>query len=399
MPLRDKHIVIAVSGSIAAYKIATLVRLLKKAGASIQVLMTEEATQFITPLTLSTLSGNPVLVDYYDPETGEWNNHVHIAQAADLILIAPATANTLAKCAQGLCDNLVQAVYLSAKSPVYIAPAMDLDMWIHPAVKNNIALLESYGNLIIQPGNGELASGLVGEGRLAEPEEILDFISMNLEQDLPLKGKKALVSAGPTYEAIDPVRFIGNHSSGKMGYAIAGQLAKLGAEVTLVSGPTALTTPKGVRKIDVKSAQQMLDACAEQFTAADITVMSAAVADYTPTEVADQKIKKKAEDFSIALQKTTDILATLGAQKRPDQVLVGFALETNNELENAKDKLKRKNLDFIVLNSMQDKGAGFAHDTNKVTVIQKDGQVMAFDLKSKEEVAIDICHLILQQLS
>ncbi|MGM1429430.1 bifunctional phosphopantothenoylcysteine decarboxylase/phosphopantothenate--cysteine ligase CoaBC [Sphingobacterium lactis] len=399
MPLRDKHIVIAVSGSIAAYKIATLVRLLKKAGASIQVLMTEEATQFITPLTLSTLSGNPVLVDYYDPKTGEWNNHVHIAQAADLILIAPATANTLAKCAQGLCDNLVQAVYLSAKSPVYIAPAMDLDMWIHPAVKNNIALLESYGNLIIQPGNGELASGLVGEGRLAEPEEILDFISMNLEQDLPLKGKKALVSAGPTYEAIDPVRFIGNHSSGKMGYAIAGQLAKLGAEVTLVSGPTALTTPKGVRKIDVKSAQQMLDACAEHFPAADITVMSAAVADYTPTEVADQKIKKKAEDFSIALQKTTDILATLGAQKRPDQVLVGFALETNNELENAKDKLKRKNLDFIVLNSMQDKGAGFAHDTNKVTVIQKDGQVMAFDLKSKEEVAIDICHLILQQLS
>ena len=399
MPLRDKHIVIAVSGSIAAYKIATLVRLLKKAGASIQVLMTEEATQFITPLTLSTLSANPVLVDYYDPKTGEWNNHVHIAQAADLILIAPATANTLAKCAQGLCDNLVQAVYLSAKSPVYIAPAMDLDMWIHPAVKNNIALLESYGNLIIQPGNGELASGLVGEGRLAEPEEILDFISMNLEQDLPLKGKKALVSAGPTYEAIDPVRFIGNHSSGKMGYAIAGQLAKLGAEVTLVSGPTALTTPKGVRKIDVKSAQQMLDACAEHFPAADITVMSAAVADYTPTEVADQKIKKKAEDFSIALKKTTDILATLGAQKRPDQVLVGFALETNNELENAKDKLKRKNLDFIVLNSMQDKGAGFAHDTNKVTVIQKDGQVMAFDLKSKEEVAIDICHLILQQLS
>ncbi|SEF92570.1 bifunctional phosphopantothenoylcysteine decarboxylase/phosphopantothenate--cysteine ligase CoaBC [Sphingobacterium lactis] len=399
MPLRDKHIVIAVSGSIAAYKIATLVRLLRKAGASIQVLMTEEATQFITPLTLSTLSGNPVLVDYYDPKTGEWNNHVHIAQAADLILIAPATANTLAKCAQGLCDNLVQAVYLSAKSPVYIAPAMDLDMWIHPAVKNNIALLESYGNLIIQPGNGELASGLVGEGRLAEPEEILDFISMNLEQDLPLKGKKALVSAGPTYEAIDPVRFIGNHSSGKMGYAIAGQLAKLGAEITLVSGPTALTTPKGVRKIDVKSAQQMLDACAEHFPAADITVMSAAVADYTPTEVADQKIKKKAEDFSIALQKTKDILATLGAQKRPDQVLVGFALETNNELENAKDKLKRKNLDFIVLNSMQDKGAGFAHDTNKVTVIQKDGQVMAFDLKSKEEVAIDICHLILQQLS
>ena len=399
MPLRDKHIVIAVSGSIAAYKIATLVRLLKKAGASIQVLMTEEATQFITPLTLSTLSGNPVLVDYYDPKTGEWNNHVHIAQVADLILIAPATANTLAKCAQGLCDNLVQAVYLSAKSPVYIAPAMDLDMWIHPAVKNNIALLESYGNLIIQPGNGELASGLVGEGRLAEPEEILDFISMNLEQDLPLKGKKALVSAGPTYEAIDPVRFIGNHSSGKMGYAIAGQLAKLGAEVTLVSGPTALTSPKGVRKIDVKSAQQMLDACAEHFPAADITVMSAAVADYTPTEVADQKIKKKAEDFSIALKKTTDILASLGAQKRPDQVLVGFALETNNELENAKDKLKRKNLDFIVLNSMQDKGAGFAHDTNKVTVIQKDGQVMAFDLKSKEEVAIDICHLILQQLS
>ncbi|MGN5956511.1 bifunctional phosphopantothenoylcysteine decarboxylase/phosphopantothenate--cysteine ligase CoaBC [Sphingobacterium lactis] len=399
MSLKDKNIVIGISGSIAAYKIATLVRLLRKAEASVQVIMTEEATQFITPLTLSTLSNRPVLVDYYEQKTGEWNNHVHIAEQADLIVLAPATANTLAKCAQGLCDNLLLAVYLSAKGLIAIAPAMDLDMWKHPAVQHNIELLKQYGHQIIPPGTGELASGLVGEGRLAEPEEILAFITKHFESNLPLKGKKALVSAGPTYEAIDPVRFIGNHSSGKMGYAIAKQLQALGAEVTLVSGPTALNSPSQVNRVDVVSAQQMFEAMDKHFQESDIVVMSAAVADYTPVEVADQKIKKKAEDFSIALKKTTDILASLGKEKRDNQTLVGFALETNNELAHAKDKLERKNLDFIVLNSMQDKGAGFAHNTNKITVINRAGEVTAYDLKSKDEVAKDICNLIIQEQS
>lgn len=397
MSLQGKYIVIGISGSIAAYKIASLIRLLRKEQASVQVIMTEEATQFITPLTLSTLSNNPVFVDYYQEKTGEWNNHVLIAEQADLILIAPATANTLAKCALGLCDNLLLAVYLSAKGPVSFAPAMDLDMWKHPAVQQNIQLLKSFGHTIIPPGNGELASGLVGEGRLAEPEEILAFIQQQLSKNKPLTGKKALVSAGPTYEAIDPVRFIGNHSSGKMGYAIAKQLQELGAAVTLVSGPTALTAAPGIQRIDVQSAEEMFQACQSHFSAADIIVMSAAVADYTPVEVADQKIKKKAEDFSIALKKTTDILANLGQQKQPNQTLVGFALETNNELEHAKDKLTRKNLDFIVLNSMQDPGAGFAHNTNKITVVHKTGEITAYDLKYKEEVAKDICALIVQE--
>ncbi|MCT1523647.1 bifunctional phosphopantothenoylcysteine decarboxylase/phosphopantothenate--cysteine ligase CoaBC [Sphingobacterium hotanense] len=398
MSLQGKHIVIGVSGSIAAYKIATLVRLLRKENASVQVMMTEEATSFITPLTLSTLSNNPVLVDYYDENSGEWNNHVHIAESADLILIAPASANTLSKCALGLCDNILLATYLSAKGPVYFAPAMDLDMWKHPAVQHNISLLKQYGHQIIPPGNGELASGLIGEGRLAEPEDILLFIQQNLELPKPLSGKKALVSAGPTYEAIDPVRFIGNHSSGKMGYAIAKRLQELGAEVTLVSGPTALSTPQGVQRVDVTSAKQMLDACEHYFPAADITVMSAAVADYTPEEVATQKIKKKEDHFSIPLTKTTDILATLGGSKKENQLLIGFALETNNEIEHAKDKLQRKNLDFIVLNSMQDKGAGFAHDTNKVTVISRNGDIESFELKSKDEVATDICNLVIREL-
>jgi phosphopantothenoylcysteine decarboxylase/phosphopantothenate--cysteine ligase len=356
--------------------------------------MSKEATAFITPLTLSTLSKNPVLIDYYQPNTGEWNNHVEIALNADYILVAPATANTLAKMANGFCDNLLTAVYLSAKCPVLFAPAMDLDMWKHPSTQSNINKLSSYGNILIPPGKGELASGLVGEGRLAEPEEILDFLVKFSEKGLPLAGRKALVSAGPTYEAIDPVRFIGNHSSGKMGYAIATQLEELGADVTLVSGPSALKLPKGVDTISVTSAAEMLHACEEHFEAADIVVMSAAVADYTPVEVASQKIKKKENEFSIELKKTVDILATLGAKKKENQLLVGFALETNNELENAKDKLIRKNLDFIVLNSMQDKGAGFATDTNKVTIIDRSGNTREFSLKSKEEVAKDICSII-----
>ncbi|TJZ59745.1 bifunctional phosphopantothenoylcysteine decarboxylase/phosphopantothenate--cysteine ligase CoaBC [Sphingobacterium olei] len=395
MSLKDKNILLGVCGSIAAYKIASLIRLLVKAEAHIQVVMTPDATQFITPLTLSTLSNNPVLVDYFNPKTGEWNNHVHLGLQSDLIIIAPASANTIGKMANGLCDNLLTAIYLSAKCPVYLAPAMDLDMWKHTSTQRNIALLESYGNIIIPPGNGELASGLVGEGRLAEPEEILSFLVDHITTPLPLKGKRALVTAGPTHEAIDPVRFIGNHSSGKMGYAIAARLEQLGADVTLVSGPTALKIPHHVTAVAVQSAAQMFDACKAVFQQADIIVMSAAVADYTPTEVADQKIKKKTEDFSIALKKTTDILARLGKEKREDQTLVGFALETNNELEHAIDKLQRKNLDLIVLNSMQDSGAGFAADTNKVTMINRAGDIQTYDLKSKEDVAKDICTRII----
>ena len=396
MALAGKNIVIAVCGSIAAYKIASLIRLLVKADAQVNVIMSKEATAFITPLTLSTLSKNPVLIDYYLPNTGEWNNHVEIALNADYIVVAPATANTIAKMANGLCDNLLTAVYLSAKCPVLFAPAMDLDMWKHPSTQANISKLGSYGNILIPPGKGELASGLVGEGRLAEPEEIVDFLVKFSTKELPLCGKRALVSAGPTYEAIDPVRFIGNHSSGKMGYAIARQLEALGAEVTLVSGPSSLKAPDRVHTISVTSAAEMLNACETYFEDADIVVMSAAVADYTPVEVATQKIKKKENEFSIELKKTADILATLGAKKREKQLLIGFALETNNELENAKDKLIRKNLDFIVLNSMQDKGAGFATDTNKVTIIDRSGNTNEFSLKSKEEVAKDICSIIVK---
>jgi len=398
MALAGKNIVIAVCGSIAAYKIATLIRLLVKADAQVKVIMSEDATAFITPLTLSTLSKNPVLVDYYQPDTGEWNNHVEIALNADYILLAPATANTIAKMANGHCDNLLMAVYLSAKCPEFFAPAMDLDMWKHPSTQSNIAKLRAYGNIIISPEKGELASGLVGEGRLAEPEEIFHLLENYSNQNLPLLGKKALVSAGPTYEAIDPVRFIGNHSSGKMGYAIAQQLKELGANVTLVSGPTTLPKPDQITVVPVTSAAEMLQACEKYFDHAAIIVMSAAVADYTPIEVASQKIKKKEEEFSIALKKTTDILATLGSKKKKDQLLIGFALETNNELENAKDKLVRKNLDFIVLNSMQDQGAGFATDTNKVTIINRSGESNVFPLKSKEDVAKDICSIILQHI-
>ena len=395
MAVRGKHILLGICGSIAAYKAAQLTRLLVKAGAKVQVIMTPDATHFITPLTLATLSGNPVLVDYFNADTGEWNNHVHLALEADAILIAPASANTLAKFANGLCDNLLCAVYLSAKCPVFVAPAMDLDMWAHGSTQSNIARLQSFGNHIIPPGNGELASGLSGEGRLAEPEEILAFLETHFAGNFPLAGKKALVTAGPTYEAIDPVRYIGNHSSGKMGYALASQLLQLGAEVTLVSGPTNLPTPSGVAYIPVTSASEMLDACLAHFAHADITIMSAAVADYTPKTVASQKIKKQQEDLHIELVKTTDILAELGQQKQPGQILVGFALETHDEQANAIAKRQKKNLDFIVLNSMQDSGAGFAGDSNKITIIDQHDRIETFDLKPKTEVAQDICTRII----
>ncbi|WDF68861.1 bifunctional phosphopantothenoylcysteine decarboxylase/phosphopantothenate--cysteine ligase CoaBC [Sphingobacterium oryzagri] len=394
--LKDKNIVIGICGGIAAYKIASLVRLLVKAGAAVQVILTPAAKAFVTPLTLATLSKNPVLSDYFDEQTGVWHNHVEIGVKADLLLIAPATANTLAKMANGLCDNLLLATYLSARCSVMFAPAMDLDMWQHPSTKNNVEKLIEYGNLLIEPTAGELASGLVGQGRLAEPEDIFERISLFFRSttSLPLVGKKALVTAGPTHEAIDPVRYIGNHSSGKMGFALAEALQQLGADVTLITGPTQLSTPQAVHRIDIISAKEMLKETAAHFDNADIVVMSAAVADYTPANVAAQKIKKKDDNFQIDMIKTTDILATLGQKKSSKQTLVGFALETNNELEHAKSKLVRKNLDFIVLNSMQDSGAGFAGDTNKITVIDRSGTQQNFELKSKKEVAQDICKIV-----
>ena len=394
--LTGKKIVLGVCGSIASYKAAHLVRLLLKAGAKVQVVMTKDAVSFITPLTLATLSKKPVLVDYFIPETGEWNNHVDLGLWADILLIAPASANTLGKMATGICDNLLLATYLSAKCPVYFAPAMDLDMWKHPSTVQNVRLLQSYGNILIQPNAGELVSGLIGEGRMAEPEEIVALLQQELKKKLPLAGKKALVTAGPTYEAIDPVRFIGNHSSGKMGFAIAEELYRLGADVTLISGPTSLSlSHKAIKRLDVVSADDLLKATVAEFSDPDIIVMSAAVADYKPEHVADQKIKKKEQAFSLNLIKTTDILAELGNKKRANQLLVGFALETENELAHATYKLKRKNLDLIVLNSLNDEGAGFKSDLNKITILDKQLNAETFVLKPKNEVARDICQKIL----
>lgn len=397
--LKGKKIVLGVCGSIAAYKAATLVRLLVKAGAEVQVIMTADAANFITQLTLSTLSKKPVLVKYFEPDTGTWNNHVELGLWADLFIIAPASANTLAKMANGQCDNLLTATYLSAKCPVYFAPAMDLDMWRHPATLANVQKLQSYGNILIQPGIGELASGLHGEGRMAEPEEIVSFITVDTSIILPLAGKQILVTAGPTYEAIDPVRFIGNHSSGKMGFAIADELVKQGASVTLVTGPTGQNTQqKHLTRIDITTAAEMLDACLQYFETADACIMSAAVADYTPITVATQKIKKKEDNFCIDLKKTTDILKVLGERKRSNQLLVGFALETQNEEQNAIDKLHKKNLDLIILNSLNDDGAGFKLDTNKITMIDRSLEKTIFDTKSKAEVAADICQKLISLL-
>jgi phosphopantothenoylcysteine decarboxylase/phosphopantothenate--cysteine ligase len=393
--LQDKKIILGICGSIAAYKSASLVRLLVKAGASVQVVMTHDSTNFITPLTLATLSKKPVFVDYFKPGTGEWNNHVALALWADLVVIAPASANTLAKMANGLCDNLLTAVYLSAKCQVYFAPAMDLDMWKHPATVKNVETLQSFGNVLIRPGDGELASGLHGEGRMAEPEEIISFLSAAIKKKLPLAEQKILVTAGPTYEAIDPVRFIGNHSSGKMGFAIADEFALMGADVTLVAGPTAQVGRQGsVKRIDVTSAVEMLNACQQYFSDAKACVMCAAVADYTPVSVTDKKIKKNKENFSIKLKTTTDILKVLGGTKLKGQVLAGFALETDDEEQNAIKKLQNKNLDFIVLNSLNDAGAGFKGDTNKITIIDRDLQKTTYPLKNKDEVARDICQKV-----
>jgi phosphopantothenoylcysteine decarboxylase / phosphopantothenate---cysteine ligase len=394
LSLKNKKILLGVSGSIAAYKSALLVRLLVKEGAEVKVIMTESAKDFITPLTLSTLSKNPVLSSFTTGKNGLWNNHVELGLWADLMLIAPASANTLAKCANGIADNLLIASYLSAKCQVFFAPAMDLDMYIHPSTVENLRKLKSYGNEIINAEYGELASGLVGEGRLAEPEQIVHELTKNFSKNAALKGKKILITAGPTQEPIDPVRFISNHSSGKMGFAIAEAFEMAGAEVRIVSGPVSIPTPKGVKIEKVQSAKQMYEATAKYFAESDIVVLSAAVADYTPLHVADKKIKKKEDVFNIELTKTTDIAATLGKEKKTGQIIVGFALETDNEFENAKGKLERKNFDFIVLNSLQDSGAGFRYDTNKIKIIDRAGKVYDFELKTKKEVAQDILETI-----
>ena len=398
--LSGKKVLLGITAGIAAYKTAGLVRLFIKLGAEVQVIMTPASKDFITPLTLSTLSKNPVHSTFYDKEAENelWNNHVDLGLWADIMVIAPATANTLSKMTNGVCDNLLLATYLSSKCPVYFAPAMDLDMYIHPSTKNNLDQLQQFGNVMIPATSGELASGLVGEGRMAEPEDIVSFIEKDLLNKQPLKGKKLLLTAGPTYEAIDPVRFIGNHSSGKMGFAIAKTAANLGAEVILIAGPSAETIQHSfVKRIDVKSAEEMYTQAHLYFKDTDIAILSAAVADYRPKNVATQKIKKKDATIEIVLEKTKDILASLGEIKE-HQLLVGFALETNNEVENAKGKLKKKNLDLIVLNSLQDKGAGFATDTNKITIIDKDLSKQTFGLKSKDAVAEDIMNAIVAKL-
>ena len=388
-PLAGRHILLGITGSIAAYKAAVLCRLLKTAGADVRVVMTPLAKQFITPLTMATLSKNPILVEFFDPENGAWNSHVSLGEWADCYLIAPATANTLAKMASGIADNLLLTTYLSARCPVAVAPAMDLDMYAHEATQQNLQTLVRRGVHVVEPGEGELASGLSGKGRMEEPEKIVAFVSDFFAKKRNLTGKTILVTAGPTIEPIDPVRYISNFSSGKMGYAIAAELKERGAEVILVTGKTALTPPDGVQTVDVVTAEQMFRAATKAFDRCDAAVMCAAVADYTPQAVADTKIKKEGSAWNIALQPTRDIAAAIGAVKGT-RLVAGFALETDHERANAQSKLERKNMDFIVLNSLQDDGAGFGGNTNKITILRRDGSETVFGLKSKTEVAADI---------
>ena len=398
--LKSKNVILGVTASIAAYKSAFIVRELKKAGALVKVIQTDASLDFVTPLTLSTLSENTVLTKMVEDDTKDWISHVDLAQWADLILIAPVTAKTMAKMVSGECDSLLLATYLSAKCPVYFAPAMDLDMYNHPSTKQNIEKLVSFGNKFIAPTFGELASGLVGEGRMAEPEDIIDFIKKDLSADLPLSKKKVLITAGPTYEPIDPVRFIGNHSSGKMGYHLAMQAVKMGAEVTLIMGPSDLKVENSnVLQINVKTAKDMQRSVKDHFEDADIAIFSAAVSDYKTENIASQKVKKSNGSWDISLTKTNDILLEISQEKKENQILVGFALETENELENAKEKLINKNLDMIVLNSLNDKGAGFGYDSNKITIIEKDNKIEEFELKHKREVAKDIISKIILKIS
>ncbi|MFI3303632.1 MAG: bifunctional phosphopantothenoylcysteine decarboxylase/phosphopantothenate--cysteine ligase CoaBC [Rikenellaceae bacterium] len=389
-----KNILLCVTGSIAAYKSAMLCRLFKSAGCEVKVIMTHLAKEFITPLTMATLSKNPILVDFFNPENGEWNSHVSLGEWADVMVIAPATANTMAKMATGVADNLLLTSYLSARAPVVIAPAMDLDMYQHITTQQNLTTLRSHGVHIVEPESGELASGLIGKGRMAEPQEIFNYVMAmgDEKKKRTLEGKHFVVTAGATIEAIDPVRYISNHSTGKMGYAIAESLASRGAKVTLVTGRTSLATPKGCDRCDVVSAEEMYQATRRHFAEADGAVMCAAVADYTPLKVADQKIKKSGDEMTIELRKTVDIAAALGAEKG-GRILVGFALETENEQSNAESKLERKNLDFIVLNSLRDEGAGFGVDTNMVTFIDRTGRE-PLPLMSKKEVADHIADKI-----
>jgi phosphopantothenoylcysteine decarboxylase/phosphopantothenate--cysteine ligase len=412
--LKNKKILLAVCGSIAAYKAAFFVRLLIREGAQVRVVMTNAATTFITPLTLATLSKNECVVDYTNPQKTNWNNHVELALWADLMVVAPASAGTISKMANGLCDNLLMAVYLSARCPVFIAPAMDEDMWKHTSTKNNLKKLQSFGNKIIAVNAGELASGLFGEGRMAEPDEILEYIShcelgerhcerseaisiaVNKDCFVPRNdvskflNKKILITAGPTYEALDPVRFIGNHSSGKMGVALAEKLYRLGAEVQLILGPSKLTVSDGIKVTRVFSANEMYAACKKYFSKTDICIFAAAVADYTPKTVSSQKIKKNDSEFSVILKKNVDIAYEFGKIKKANQLSVGFALETNDELKHAKGKLEKKNFDLVVLNSLNDKGAGFQFNTNKITIVNRNNKITKFELKEKEEVAEDI---------
>lgn len=394
--LKDKKVIIGVTGGIAAYKVPLLVRLLIKAGAEVQVVMTPAAHEFVTPLTLATLSKKPVLTNFSEGNQGVWNSHVDLGMWANLIIIAPATANTISDLLHGKCENLLQAVVLSARCPVAIAPAMDLDMYQHPATQDNLSKLRDRGTLIIPPGSGELASGLSGEGRMAEPEEIFSFAETTLLHGSRLSGKNILITAGPTYEPIDAVRFIGNFSSGRMGIAIANSLAEQGASVTLVCGPTKeKNIDHRIRRIDVMTAKEMYSACIDSFPGSDAAILTAAVADFRPKKTAVNKIKKEQGGMSsVELEETEDILATLGKMKKGNQVLVGFALETDNEASNAQSKLSRKNLDFIVLNSLRDAGAGFGADTNKISVFTSDGKTHNFELKQKREVALDVSDIL-----
>ena len=395
--LKGKNVLLGVSASIAAYKIAELVRLFKKVGASVRVIQTEASLDFIAPLTLATLSENPVLTRMVDPVSGEWSNHVELGLWADMMVVAPLTANTLAKMKNGECDNLLLATYLSAKCPVYFAPAMDLDMYKHPSTRVNISTLQDYGNILIPSGFGELASGLVGEGRMAEPSEIIESITANLNKDLPLTNKKVLITAGPTHESIDPVRFISNRSSGKMGIALAIEAANIGASVSLVLGPTHLECKHdNITVYKVINASQMNEQVSALFPTTDVGIFAAAVADYKVDFIAKNKIKKSDNNLIISFEKTVDILAEMGSKKIDKQFIVGFALETDNEIKNAMDKLKRKNLDMIVLNSLNNKGAGFQHNTNKITIIDKSNDISNFELKDKSEVAKDVIDKIIE---